>query len=78
MPHQEPPFYLQIVDANGVVIRTRAGRIHEAPLVDAIVSRTLAKGVGIFRTQANVEAKLREAITEAIDSIKVTNPLDVL
>lgn len=74
----QPPFYLQIADANGTVIKTRHGGAHERLLVDTIVNKVMEKGVGFFYTQSNVETKLRTAIVEVINDIKIKNPFDTL
>lgn len=57
------PFYLQIVDSDGVVVKTRAGGKHEAALIDLIVSNVMPRGVGFLKTSAHVEQDLRDGIT---------------
>lgn len=74
----QPPFYLQIADENGAVVKTRYGGAHERLLIDSIVEKVISKGVGFFRSQADVEMKLRDAITEVISEIKIKNPFDTL
>ena len=73
-----PPFLLQLVDAAGVVIRTRAGGRHEAALVESIMAKVAATNVGAFRTQAAVERIVRRAIIDALQEVKVQDPLDVV
>ena len=73
-----PPFYLQIVDANGVVIKTRAGGKHEAALIDCIVKKILPLGIGIFKTSTQVEKAIRDGMAAAIHDLKIQNPFDVM
>lgn len=73
-----PPFFIQITDANGLVVRTRYGGKHERDLIEAIVAKCLEKGVGFFRTESHVAQDLREAITEVIYDLKIKNPADVV
>lgn len=72
-----PPFYLQLADADGVIIRTRCGGKQEADLIESIVRKVLEKGVGFFKTSNHVENDLREGIKDAILAIKVKDPFDV-
>ena len=73
-----PPFFLQIVDEEGVVVRTRAGGKHEAALVDRLVKHIMPRGVGVLRTAAHVEQDIRDGVAAAILDLKVDNPLDVV
>ena len=72
-----PPFFLQIVDANGVVIRTHAGGKHEAELNRLLTSHIVSRGVGLFRSSTHVEQDIREGISAALLSLKVENPNDI-
>jgi hypothetical protein len=63
-------FVLQIAHPDGVLARFPAGGPLEREFIEACVTRALAKGVGIFKTQAQVETALREAVTEAIWNLK--------
>jgi len=74
----KPPFLLQIVDADGVVVRTRAGGKHEVDLVELFVISIMRLGVGLGRTSAHVEADIRKGITIGIQALKITNPFDVV
>jgi len=86
----EPVFFLQIADAQGVVVRLPAGGSLEADLADLITDACvgvgvqdwmggaelqrqflaaateaiLAKGVGVFRTQAHVKADIEAGLAE--------------
>ncbi len=62
----QPPFLLQIVDENGVVVHTRAGGKHEADLIELVVKSILPRGVGFFKTEAKVEQAIRDGIKDAI------------
>lgn len=73
-----PPFYIQLTDAEGRVVRTRCGGTHERDLTDLFVKTILAKGVGFWHTQAHVEQDIRDGIAEAIASLKVQNPIDTI
>jgi hypothetical protein len=72
-----PPFYLQISDEHGVIIRTRAGGKHEADLIDLCVQNIMPRGVGVFRTSKHVEQDIRDGIAAAIYGLKIQNPMDV-
>ena len=64
-------FYLQIADARTGEIARFQERSLEVDFLDAAVSAILAKGVGVFRTQAQVEAAIREGLDETIYALKV-------
>lgn len=70
MAKHDPLFWLQIVDGDGVVARLPGGGHLEAQLIDLIANTIVAKGVGLMRTEANVEQKIREGTQEAIMSLK--------
>lgn len=72
-----PPFYLQLVDGSGTIVRVKCGP-KEALLIDAVVAKVLSKGVGLFHTEADVEQKLRAALEEVVADLKVKNPFDVI
>lgn len=72
-----PPFMLQIVDQDGVVIRTAAGGRHEVDFISSCVDKIMPLGVGVFKTSKHVEADIRQGIKDAIHAIKVKNPFDV-
>lgn len=65
-------FWLQIVskDAPSVVLQIEPGRQAERDFVADVVTRAVAKGVGLFRTEAQVETAIREAIQESIFDLK--------
>lgn len=68
---RNPLFRLQIVDANDQVVVSpfAAGRL-EIDLIDACVRNVVARGVGMFRTEAQVEKAIREGITDVIQTLK--------
>ena len=74
----EPPFYLQIADKDGVVIRTHAGGRHEADFINLCVQAILPRGVGFLKTQTAVEQAIRDGLTAAIHGLKIDNPFDVI
>ena len=73
----EPPFFLQIADATGAVIRTRAGGKHEADLIEHFVAAIMPK-IGFFKTEKTIEAAVRAGISDALYDLKVKNPYDVI
>lgn len=70
MAKNEPMFWLQIVDKNGVVAKLPGGGALEAEIIDLIANTVIAKGVGFMKTQTEVERKIREGTQEAIMSLK--------
>lgn len=74
----QPPFHIQLTDADGRVIKTRAGGKHEADLVETFVRHIASKGVGLFRTEAHVLADVRAGIIDALMELKVKDPFDVV
>ena len=73
-----PPFYLQLVDEFGTVVKTACGGKHEMDFIDICVRNIMPRGVGVFRTSTHVEQDIRDGIAAAIQGIKVTNPFDVV
>lgn len=73
-----PVFLLQIVDAlhGAIVTRFPGGDRLERDFVEACTRKIVAKGVGLMRSQAHVEADIRAGIDEAITELKLdTVPL---
>ena len=64
------PFLLRIVDQDEAVVTLRAGGALEANLTELFVRHILALGVGFGRTEAHVEADIRQGIKDAIMSLK--------
>lgn len=73
-----PPFYLQISDEDGHVLRTHAGGKQEADLVDLITMHVMSRKVGLFRTTNTVRQAVKDGITDAIQAIKIRNPFDIV
>lgn len=69
-----PRFLLQIVEADGaaqlVVARLHGGGALERDLIETFTTAIVAKGVGLFKTEAQVTAAIRDGITEAITVLK--------
>ena len=64
-------FVMQIVDKrSGEVVQFEPGLSVEINFIDDCVTRILAKGVGVFRTQAHVAQDVRLGIEEAIHALK--------
>lgn len=70
----KPPFYLQLVDGEGTLVKTRCGGKQEVELVNQLMTGIQSTGHFGFWTQA----QLRAGIVAALHGIKVTNPLDVI
>lgn len=67
-----PVFYLQIVEARSPypVVRIPGGGVLERDLVKTCTEAIVAKGVGIFKTEAFVKKAIMAGITEAITELK--------
>lgn len=65
-----PMFWLQIVDRSGVVVTLPGGGKLERDLIAECTRAIVAKGVGVFRTQAQVAAAIEAGITDVMRSIK--------
>lgn len=66
-------FLLQIVDANHPnqpVIRTKGGSPFELDLIQRCTEAIVAKGVGFWKTEAQVKVAIAAGITETINSLK--------
>jgi hypothetical protein len=63
-------FRISIVRPDGYQVLMYPGSRGERDLVADIVERTLAKGVGVFRSEAHVKADLEAAITESLQALK--------
>ncbi len=70
MRSNAPLFYLQIIDADGVVAQMPGGGPLELALIESCVSAIVARGVGVGRTSAHVAADIRAGIAEALMSLK--------
>lgn len=68
---RNPLFRLQIVDAQDQVVVSpfAAGRV-EIDLIESCVRNIVARGVGMFRSEATVTTAIREGITEVIQALK--------
>jgi len=71
-----PQFYLQIVNAEGEPLtspfrplKRRHGSL-DIPLIEACEEKIMAKGVGLFKTEAQVRQAIREGMADAIQSLK--------
>ena len=65
-----PPFFLQVADDEGTIVRLRAGGTLERDFIEACVASIAKRPVGVFRTEAAVIRAIREGITEAIRDLK--------
>ena len=64
-------FRIQIVDTyTNEVCEFEPGLQVEKDLVASCIEKTVAKGVGIFRTRKRVEAAIRQGIQEAVFELK--------
>ncbi len=73
-----PPFQIQLVDADGLIIRTPAGGRQEADLIEVIVAHVMSRGVGFFRSSKHVEQDVRDGVAAAMHAIKLQNPFDAV
>ena len=64
-------FLLQIVYPGGDVVQLPAGGRLEMDLINEIIAGVKDKGVGFFKTEAQVEKAMREGIAEALYAFKV-------
>ena len=63
---------MQIVDKRtGDIVQFEPGLSVEVNFIDDCVTRVLAKGVGIGRTQAHVAQDIRNGVEEAIHALKL-------
>lgn len=71
-----PRFLLQIVENDAEtnrqfpIARLRAGGPLERDLIESITAAIVAKGIGVFKTKAQVTTAIREGITETITALK--------
>lgn len=64
-------FVLRVIHLpSGKAVEWAPGQQVESQLVDELCSRVTAKGVGVGRTEAQVVAKVREAMTELLHHLK--------
>ncbi len=64
-------FILSIVDTvTGAQAKLRPGGSAEKNLVEQAVNAIVKKGVGVFKTEAQVRKAIQEGLTEAIRSAK--------
>lgn len=68
--HQKKMFLLQIVYPSGEVLTFPAGGRMEMDLVREITAAIMAKGVGFGKTEAQVEAAIKDAIPAALLAFK--------
>ncbi len=65
-----PVFKLQIVYVDGTAIPFHAGSSFERDLVQVCKRAILAKGVGLWKTEAHVAKDIEDGIAEAIRELK--------
>jgi hypothetical protein len=63
-------FWLQVADREGVVWNTPFGSPMERDLIEACTAAIVAKGVGVFRTEAQVKRAIAQGITETVQALK--------
>lgn len=63
-------FWLQVVDREGVVVKTPFGAPMERDLIRACTEAIVAKGVGVLKTEAQVKRAIEAGITETVRSLK--------
>lgn len=65
-----PIFFLQIAYPDGRVVQLPAGGALERDLIDVCTRAIVKRGVGVFKTEAQVTQAIRDGITEAILDLK--------
>lgn len=70
----ESNFVIQVVNkSTGEVVEWAPGRTVERRFITELVNRTVtlavAKGLGVFRTEAHVKASIQEAIDKAVSEL---------
>lgn len=72
----DPLYYLQLVTKDGTPItspvrplKRRHGTL-ELPLIEACEEAIVKRGVGLFRTEAQVRLAIREGMADAIHALK--------
>jgi hypothetical protein len=63
-------FWLQVADRDGVVWKTPFGAPMERDLIQAMTAAIVAKGVGVFRTEAQVRRAIEQGMTETVQALK--------
>lgn len=63
---------LQLVYPDGRLLRFHAGEAVELELRQAIKAEILARGVGVFRTEAHVAQDIEDGIEAAFEKFKAT------
>lgn len=67
---REPLFYLQIAHPDGTVVRTHGGGALERDFVAACTENIAVRGVGFFKTEAQVRTAIRDGIADTIRQLK--------
>jgi len=67
----QPLYFLQIVDRQGIVARIPGGGSLEADLTSLITQHIMSRGVGFLKSSAHVEQDIRDGIREAIMGLKM-------
>lgn len=65
-----PVFFLQIVDKDGQVAHLPGGGPLEVNLIDLVTKMILTKGVGLLKTQSQVESAIRAGFNEVLTGLK--------
>lgn len=65
-----PSFFLQIVDKDGHIVTMPGGGRLEANLIEACTAAIVSKGVGFFKTEAQVKLAISKGLQEAISNLK--------
>ncbi len=64
-------FVLSITDtATGSQAQLRPGGTSERQIINEVVNAVIAKGVGLFKTEAHVAQAVREALIEVLTAVK--------
>ena len=63
-------FVISIARTDAEPVRLKPGSSAERDLVESIVRASIARGVGMFRTEATVAERIREAVKEVLHDLK--------
>jgi hypothetical protein len=63
-------FLLQIVYPDGAVVRLPAGGKLELQLIDELTAAIVDRGVGFLKTEAHVEADIRDGLKSGLLAFK--------
>lgn len=70
MAPRQSDYLVCIVRVDGRAVHLRPGGSRELDLVQAVADAAVEKGVGLLRTEAQVRARIVEAMTDVLHGLK--------